>query len=167
MRYTRIGLASYAIASVLVVAVVGVAWARSRPLSEPEAIPAVERVAEPTVVTQESGAAAYQSECSGCHGEGQARGRSIPTLRGFAVELFTSEGGREYLIDFMLDGRVRSMEDGEVAYIDGHPSYGELPDARIAAILDHMLVSWGNDALLPAERRSYTAAEVAARRTVR
>jgi mono/diheme cytochrome c family protein len=167
VRNTRIGLASYAIASVLVVAVVGVAWTRSRALPEPEATPAAERAAEPIADAQESGATDYQSECSGCHGEGQARGRSIPALRGFAVELFTSEGGRAYLIDFMLDGRVRSVEDGEVAYVESHASYGELPDARIAAILDHMLVSWGNDALLPAERRPYTAAEVAARRMVR
>lgn len=33
----------------------------------------------------------------GCHREGEARGRSIPALRGLAVELVTSEGGRDTL----------------------------------------------------------------------
>jgi hypothetical protein len=167
VRYTRIGRASYAIASVLVVTVVGVAWARSRPLPQPDVPTPVGPADAPVVESQASGADAYRSECAGCHGEGQARGRSIPALRGLAVELFTSEGGRDYLIDFMLDGRVRSMEDGRIVYLDGHPSYPELPDATIAAILDHMLVSWGNDELLPAEARLYTAEEVAARRDAR
>jgi len=164
VRYTRIGLASYAVASVLVVAVVGVAWARSRAMPEPGRDQPSEASTPPVADAQESGAAAFQSECAACHGEGLARGRSIPALRGYAVELFTLEGGREYLIDFMLDGRVRSMEEGRVVYLDGHPSYAELSDAPIAAILDHILVSWGNDELLPAGRRAYTAAEVAARR---
>jgi mono/diheme cytochrome c family protein len=181
VRYTRIGMASYAIASVLVVVVVGVAWARSRVPASPAGSPAeaaqpagratapaagtqAAQAAPSTTAVQESGAAAYRSECGACHGEGEARGRSIPALRGFAVELFTSEGGREYLIDFMLDGRVRSVEGGRTVYVDGHPSYDALSDEAIAAVLEHMLVSWGNDELLPADRRPYAASEVAARR---
>jgi hypothetical protein len=62
----------------------------------------------------------------GCLREGEARGRSIPALRGLAVDLLTSEGGRDYLIDFMLTGRVRMIEDGRVTYEETHPSYGEL-----------------------------------------
>ena len=166
MRYTRVGVASYAIASVLVVTVVTVAWARSRPAPGPVAAPAAESTAEPSVsaAAQESDAASYRAECAGCHGEGVARGRSIPALREFAVELFTSEGGRDYLIDFMLTGRVRVVQEGRITYDETHPSYGELSDERIAGILNHMLTSWGNEALLPDDRRPYTGAEIAVAR---
>ena len=174
MRYTRIGTASYAIAAVLVVAVVAVAWARSRPASEPVGAPPAEAT-PPTLATQqtpeapvgvaaqEAGAAAYGAECAGCHREGEARGRSIPALRGLAADLFTSEGGRDYLIDFMLTGRVRTLEDGRATYDETHPSYAGLSDGSIAGILNHMLTSWGNEALLP-DRRPYTESEIAARR---
>lgn len=163
MRYTRIGFASYAIAAVLVVAVVGVAWTRSRSVASPvpssSSAPTEPSATEP----QESGEAAYQAECAGCHGDGERR-RNIPALRGYAVELYASEGGREYLVDFMLTGRVRILEDGRVVYEEAHPGYPQLSDARIAAILNHMLTSWGNDLLPPAGRRPYGAPEIAARR---
>jgi mono/diheme cytochrome c family protein len=167
MRYTRIGLASYAIASALVATVTVVAWARSQSMSEPQAGEHTRPAAPPVSEVQELDTAAYQAECAGCHGEGEARGRSIPALRGLAVELFTSEGGRDYLIDFMLQGRVRSVESGLVSYRESHPSYARLPDASVAAILNYVLMSWGNDALLPSERRLYAAADVAARRRER
>jgi cytochrome c5 len=174
MRYTRVGVASYAIASALVVTVLGVAWARSqgragtRAITESSAeVPAAEAPGGPAPPPQESGAAAYEAECGGCHRDGEARGRSIPALRGHAVTLFTSEGGREYLIDLMIDGRVRFVESARTVYEETHPSYEELADATIAAILNHMLVSWGNENLLPTELRLYTAAEVAAQRARR
>ena len=176
MRYTRVGVASYAIASVLVVTVLGVAWARSRAPSPPTP-PTASTEAPATAPSgaaapapgaapapQDSGAAAWEAECGACHRDGEARGRSIPALRGLAVTLFTSRGGREYLIDLMLDGRVRSVENGRTEYVESHPSYEELSDASIAAILNHMLESWGNQELLPAEPPLYTAAAVAARR---
>jgi cytochrome c5 len=164
VRYTRIGLASYAIASVLVVVVVGVAWARSRALPEPASAVSVDASSPALGVARESAAEAYDAECGGCHGAGEARGRSIPALRGLAAELFLSEGGRDYLIDFMLAGRVRSVEEGRIVYTESHPSYTELPDARVAAIINHILVSWGNDELLPPEPRLYTAGDIAAAR---
>ena len=162
MRYTRIGLASYAIGAVLVVTAVGVAWARRRPA--PEGPPsAVGAAASGPTSAQDVGATVYDAECSGCHGPGEAR-RGIPALRGGAVSLFTAEGGREYLIELLLDGRVRRAETGGIAYVQSHPGYPRLSDAEVAAVLNHMLVSWGNDAFLPRETIRYTAAEVAARR---
>ena len=178
MRYTRVGVASYAIASVLVVTVLGVAWARSRAPAPPapaqagtqagtEAAaeaPSETAAPEPGPAAQESAAAAYEAECGSCHRDGEARGRSIPALRGLAVTLFTSRGGRAYLIDLMLDGGVRSIDNGQTVYAETHPSFEELSDARIAAILNHMLESWGNQELLPSEPALYTATAVAARR---
>jgi len=172
MRYTRIGPLSYGIAAVLVATVVGVARARSgAPAAPGSTQPSGPSTAQTTPedeggvdVRQVVDSAAWQAECSGCHGAGEARGRSIPALRGLAVELFASEGGRDYLIDFMLDGRVRSVEDGQVVYAESHPSYESLPDSQIAGILNYVLNSWGNDALMPAERRLYGEADIAARR---
>jgi mono/diheme cytochrome c family protein len=163
VRYTRIGHASYAIGAVLVVTAVGVAWARSR--TAPEGPPsAVGAAATGPTSAQDVGATVYDAECSGCHGTGEARGGGIPALRGGAVSLFSSEGGREYLIELLLDGRVRKAETGGIAYVESHPGYPRLSDAEVAAVLNHMLVSWGNDALLPRETTRYTATEVAARR---
>ena len=177
MRYTRVGFASYAIAGVLLVTVLSVAWARSRAsaapgieaagATAPAAGVAAPRSPEPDGLApppQEADAAAYEAECSGCHRSGEARGRAVPALRVHAVSLFTSEGGREYLIDLMLDGSVRFVEDGRTQYDDTHPAYEELSNETVASILNHMLVSWGNRELLPQDARLYTAAEVAARR---
>lgn len=164
MRYTRIGFASYAIASVLLILVVGVAWARSRPVAETAAVPSEEPAPDAPPAPQEAGEAAWQAECAGCHGAGVARGRSIPALRAHAVELFAAEGGRDYLVDFMLTGAVRYVEEGRIVLDETHPAYAELTDQRIAAILSYMLTSWGNEELLPDGARLYSAAEIAARR---
>jgi len=64
----------------------------------------------------------------------------------------------------MLDGRVRFIEDGRTVYEETHPAYEQLSNEVVAAILNYMLVSWGNEELLPTGARLYTAAEVAARR---
>lgn len=64
----------------------------------------------------------------------------------------------------MLIGMVRVIVDGWVKYEETHPRYGGLSDERVAGILNHMLTSWGNEALLPDDRRLYTEAEIAVRR---
>jgi mono/diheme cytochrome c family protein len=148
-------LASYSIATVLIVTVVGVAWARSRS-SAP--------VASGGETARALGADVYARECRGCHGSGDARGRSMPALRGRTVDLFASDGGREYLIDLLLDGRVRHVENSEPTLVDSHPGYAHLSDVEVAAVLNHMLSSWGNDALLPERAALYGGDEVAARR---
>jgi mono/diheme cytochrome c family protein len=170
MRHTRVRAASYAIAGILALTAAAVGWARSRDTyataAAGEAAPA-EAAAMPVAampVASDSGAAVYARECRSCHGEGEARGRRIPPLRGLAVELLVAEGGREYLIDLMFDGRVRFEEDGKLVYQKTHPAYPHLNDAQVAAVLNHMLAAWGNQALLPRGTRPYTAAEVAGRR---
>jgi mono/diheme cytochrome c family protein len=164
MWNTQIALASWVVTALLLAAALGVAWMRSRPATPPPAEvtgapPAPDGVPAPA----DAGADIYAAECRSCHGAGEPR-RRIPPLRGLAVELFVSEGGREYLIDFLLQGHVRSVENGEVTYSLSHPPYDHLSDAAGAAVLNYMLTSWGNDALLPREARLYTPADVAARR---
>jgi mono/diheme cytochrome c family protein len=162
MRYTRIGLASYLLGALLLVAALAVAWVRSTASTPaPRVAPGV---AETGAERRALGASVYAAECASCHGEGERRGRSIPPLRGFAVELFASAGGREYLIDLLLDGRVRRIEAGRVTFEPAHPDYGHLGDDEAAALLEHMMRSWGNEELLPADASPYAPAEIAARR---
>jgi hypothetical protein len=115
---------------------------------------------------QVPGSALYAGACRGCH----VRLTHVP-------ELFAADGGRPYLIDLLLFGF-----EGEAAIDDSlerfdHPPFAERSDEEIAAVLNHLLVSWGNEDDLPddvahyrpeeveeARERELTPAEVAERR---
>ena len=164
MRSTRTRLAFWLVGTSFVLVAVLVAWARSRPASP---------TAEPAATTSSAAAApepgplaaeTWALHCASCHGAGESRGRSIPSLHGFAVELLESASGRRYLADFLLDGRVRRLVGGEVSFVPSHPDFANLSDEELAAVLNHMLTSWGNAELLPERERPFTADEIASRR---
>jgi hypothetical protein len=46
-----------------------------------------------------------------------------------------------------------------------HPTYEELSDERLAAILNHMVTAWGNEELLGGDRARYGIDEIAAGRS--
>ena len=83
----------------------------------------------------------------------------------YAPELFSAESGRTYLLEMMLFG-VR----GEVV-IEGvpvnlrHRPYASLDDEQLAAVLNFMLVAWGNAEAMPAAPSFYTTEEIADART--
>jgi cytochrome c5 len=168
VRYTRIGWASYGVGGLLLAVALLVAWARSTPAPAPAhpaaAAPGATAAAPPGPGATALGAAVYAAECRSCHGQGERRGGAIPPLRGYTVELFRADGGRDYLIDFLFDGRVRRLEEGRLVYEKAHPIYTHLSDEAAAALLDHLLRSWGNESLLPAGTPPYQPAEVAAHR---
>jgi mono/diheme cytochrome c family protein len=95
----------------------------------------------------------WDARCASCH----ADLTYIPAL-------FLAEGGRAYLAELLLFG-IR----GEVV-IEGaptnlrHRSYAALDDAQLAAVLNVMLVAWGNDEALPSDVAFYEPAEIAAGR---
>jgi hypothetical protein len=130
------------------------AWQRSRPASPPAATVSMD--------WREVGAIVFREECSGCHPDGRAVGSSIPPLREHAVDLYRSPGGPEYLIDVLLEGGVRAA-DGSLQP-DVHPTYEGMEDARLAAVLNHMLTAWGNEALLREGEVRFGAEDIAARR---
>lgn len=122
-----------------------------------EATPAV--VAELTADRPwfDLGAALWLDSCFGCHAE-----------LTYIPELFTAEDGRLYLKELMLFG-VR----GEVV-IEGapmnlrHQPYARFEDEELAAVMNYMLVAWGNDEQLPPDPEFYTPEEIAeAREPVR
>jgi mono/diheme cytochrome c family protein len=113
------------------------------------------------------GAAVY-SNCMGCH---QVNGAGIlgvfPSLITHAPILFNAEGsqveGRTYLVQLLLSGLQGEITAGGVTYNGVMPAWPQLSDNEISAVLNHVLVSWGNDELVP-DFEPYTAQEVEAQR---
>ncbi len=60
-----------------------------------------------------------------------------------------------------LQGRIEVL--GE-SYTNVMPAWAHLSDTELAAILNHLLTAWENDALLPEEYPPYTTEEVTAKR---
>ena len=108
-----------------------------------EAAPA----ADPTFDTA-LGASTY-ANCVGCH---QPNGVGIPgvfpPLVGHSADLFNAEGGRTYLIEMMLYGVQGQIVVGGSIYNGVMPGWQQLSDEAIAAVLNHTLTEWGNDALI-------------------
>ncbi|MCA9837938.1 MAG: cytochrome c [Trueperaceae bacterium] len=85
-----------------------------------------------------------------CH---QANGQGIPAafppLAGHMPDLYSAEGGREYIINVVLYGLMGEIEVNGAKYNSVMtPWAAVLSDEQIAATLNHELTSWGNDALL-------------------
>ena len=135
------------------------------PVAEPD--PDVPEVADapapdPTFDTA-LGASTYAS-CVGCH---QPTGAGIPgafpPLAGHAADLFNADGGRTYLIDMMLYGLQGEIVVDGTTYNGLMPAFPQLSDDAIAAVLNHTLTEWGNDALID-DFDAIRAEEVAAER---
>lgn len=145
------------IAGLLLAAALAFAWGRSRPeragpASAPPMAGAGVGASEPGFDWRTLGLQTYEARCASCHAEGQGS-RRVPPLRGHAVDIFQAEGGRAYLVDFLLYGLER------------HPAYADrLSDEEAAAVLNHMLTAWGNAELLATDRRLYGPPEVAEHR---
>ncbi len=97
----------------------------------------------------------WDESCYGCHAD-----------LTYIPELFLAEDGRLYLLELMLFG-VR----GEVV-IEGfatnlrHRPYANFEDEELSAVLNYMLVAWGNEEQLPSDPPPvfYTPEEVVAAR---
>jgi mono/diheme cytochrome c family protein/heme/copper-type cytochrome/quinol oxidase subunit 4 len=88
--------------------------------------------------------------CLACH---QVTGLGVPPafppLAGHINELYNVEGGRQYIINVVLYGLQGEMEIVGTKYNGIMTPWGPLlKDEQIAAVLNHELNSWGNDALV-------------------
>src|SRR5690554_1039107 len=104
------------------------------------------------------GEAAFQSTCSACH---QATGQGIPgafpPLAGHAPDLYAADPVLiPAIILFGMQGQI--TVDG-MAYNGLMPGHQHLDDATIAAISNHVMTAWGNDAAA-ADFTPYSAADV-------
>lgn len=147
----------YVMAAFVFVLVVGLALARSAGMAITlgyESPAVVSTTAAEEQPWYDLGMEVWDARCYSCHAD-----------LTYIPELFLADGGREYLLEMMLFG-VR----GEVV-IEGvptnlrHRAYASLDDEQLSAVLNLMLVAWGNDEALPAEVDFYTPEEVAGART--
>ncbi len=118
---------------------------------------------DPDFVWAEQGQSVYTRSCAGCHGaEGAGIAGVFPPLAGHIPELLALEGGANYLIHTIVYGLQGPIEVDGVAYDGSMPSWNGLSEADIAAVLNHIAVSWGNDETLRAGTVLFAPADVAA-----
>lgn len=108
------------------------------------------------------GEALYARYCSSCHRpDGQGQRAVFPPLKGHAAELAATPEGRRRLIQTPLHGRQGPLVVDGVKYDGLMVPVRSLRDEDLAAILNHVLSSWGNDRLLPPGHQPIKAYEVA------
>jgi mono/diheme cytochrome c family protein len=151
---------AYAIAAVLLGASLFFAWVRSQQYlvqTEAEVMRRFDGVAAIAEFDwQEMGAVGYQANCEICHGsEGQGRDAYPPLV--YAGRIFTSPGGRDFLLDVTLYGLASPRHSAPM------PPLYNIQDAEVAAINNHVLSRWGNERWVAAEDL-YLPGDVAARR---
>lgn len=116
-----------------------------------------------TALAEADGAGVYR-RCFGCH---QSTGKGIsgtfPPLAGHAPKL--ASAGRTYLVQVILFGLQGEIEVEGKKYKGKMLAFGEkLKDDEIAAVLNYILSSFGNDKMLSKGHKEFTAAEVKALR---
>jgi mono/diheme cytochrome c family protein len=116
-----------------------------------------------TALAEADGAAVYQ-RCFGCHkSTGIGIGGIFPPLAGHAAKLVSAD--RTYPVQVLLYGLEGKIEVEGKKYKGKMLAFGDkLKDDEIAAVLNHILASWGNEKLLPKGHKEFSAAEVKAQR---
>jgi mono/diheme cytochrome c family protein/heme/copper-type cytochrome/quinol oxidase subunit 4 len=105
------------------------------------------------------------SNCVACHQpNGQGVPGAFPPQAGHAPEIYNVEGGRTYMIHTVLYGLQGEIVVDGTTYNGIMTPWGALMnDEQIAAVLNYVLTSWGNEDLLE-DFTPITAEEVAAER---
>jgi mono/diheme cytochrome c family protein len=105
------------------------------------------------------------TNCVACHQpNGQGVPGAFPPQAGHAPDIYNIEGGRTYMIHVVLYGLQGAVKIKGNPYNGVMTAWGPLlKDDQIAAALNHVLTSWGNDALLK-DFKPITPEEVAAER---
>lgn len=121
-----------------------------------------------TATAATDGAEVYK-RCLGCHkADGTGIPGVFPPLVGHAADLAKAEGGRAYLIDVVVFGLTGEIQVAGKTYKGTMPGLGEqIKDDEVAAVLNHVLASWGNDKKLPKGHKAFGAGEVQARRAAK
>lgn len=92
------------------------------------------------------GAAVYATYCASCHQvDGSGLAGVFPPLAGHAADLHAAEGGRRYLVDAVVFGVQGPITVAGVEYDGVMPSWFQLSDEDIAAVLNHVMQAWETD----------------------
>jgi mono/diheme cytochrome c family protein len=114
---------------------------------------------------QALGEKTFSTNCAGCH---QMNGEGVPTVfpphAGHLPNIIAKEGGRQYLIQVLLNGLQGEIQVKGKTYNGIMPSWNMLKDDEIAAVLNHELTSWGNAEMLPEDFTPILPEEVTAER---
>ena len=160
MRHFLANIATYSIAVLLVGGAALFAWMRSAQVmlsDERTLLARYEPVQGHEFDWAELGSRSYASNCRNCHG-GEGQGWDEYPSLGHTPRLFAAPGGRDYLVDVHLYGLTSRRWGAPM------PPMGHMHDVELAAVINHVLVSFGNEARLPAAPRLYTPGDIAARR---
>jgi mono/diheme cytochrome c family protein len=116
-----------------------------------------------TALAGADGASVYK-HCSICHkSDGRGSSGFYPPLAGDAPKLLSAD--RTYMVKAILFGLDGKIEVEGTTYKRKMPAFGDrLKDDEIAAVLNYVLASWGNDKMLSKDHKKFTAAEVKALR---
>jgi mono/diheme cytochrome c family protein len=118
-----------------------------------------------SALAQADGHKVYE-KCEACHRPtGVGRPGYYPPLAGHAPEILAAKGGRSYMIDVALFGVKGEVQIKGTKYNGEMRPFGQtLSDEEVAAALNYVVSSWGNDKALPKDHKPFTAAEVKAER---
>lgn len=144
------------------VAAIGIVKPGAAPTSAGTGDAADAGVGAPPAVAAD-GAAIYASVCSACH-MANAAGipGAFPPLAGHAAELYQANPTYPILaVTFGVMGQI--TVDG-MAYNGLMPAHAHLSDDEIAAVLNHVMTSFGNEDVLGDAFAPYAPADVAAER---
>lgn len=120
---------------------------------------------DPDFEWQELGQTVFTANCASCHGAaGTGIPGAFPPLAGHVPSLLSVEGGHELLVNTILYGLVGPIDVNGVHFQSAMPPWAHLGDAELAAVLNHVAVSWGNADLLAEGTTLFAPADIAAER---
>lgn len=120
---------------------------------------------DPGFEWQELGQSVFTANCASCHGaQGTGIPGAFPPLAGHIPSLLNVEGGHELLANIILYGLVGPIEVNGVSFMSAMPAWAHLGDAELAAVLNHVAVSWGNADALAEGTVLFAPADIAAER---
>lgn len=105
-----------------------------------------------------SGVDVFNNTCIACHQEhGEGKKNEFPPLAG-NPDLFLS---RDFPVMVAINGIDGQIEVGGKKFNNVMPPFDFLSDGEIAAVINYVRSSWGNDKLAPQDMDGLTAADVA------
>lgn len=112
---------------------------------------------------QADGAAVFDANCATCHGaDGAGVPGAFPPLVQHAADLAAAD--RDYPLLALLYGVNGEIVVDGTSYDGAMPSWRQLSDAEIAAVLNHVTADWDEAGVLGDDVAPYAADEVAAGR---
>ncbi len=160
MRHLLAHIAVYLIVLFLLGAATLFAWVRSEQwilATEPEVLEQFAPQAVAVFAWEDLGEDSYRRNCANCHGLEGTGWDQYPGLD-HAAMLFMVPDGRDYLIDVHLYGLTSRRWRAPM------PPMGHLHDIELAAVINHVLIHFGNEQLLGDEVDLYDPRDIAQRR---